>query len=457
MISDIDSVKNFVAQAIVSIISSVFLIFGASFLLLSINWKLGLAVLGIIPLIGVTFFIIFGKVRALFLQTREIIDWLNKVINESILGAALIRVLHSQKVEQHKFVEANSKAKDVGVRILKLFSAMIPVITFTSNIAILIILVLGGKFIINGSMSLGDFASFNSYLTILIFPIIMIGFMSNVIAQAQASYGRVSEILLAPLPPEEGTVTELLRGEITLDQVSLVYGEKSVVKDVSLHITPGSRVAILGPTAAGKTQLLSLLIGLIQPTSGTIKYDQHLLNEYQKENLYKQIGLVFQDSIMFNISLRENIAFNTAVTEENLQKAIATAELTDFISTLPDGLNTLVSERGTSLSGGQKQRIMLARALALNPKILLLDDFTARVDSATEHKILANITNNYPGITLVSVTQKIASVETYDQIIVLMEGEVIAVGKHQELIQSSPEYVQIYNSQKSTSSYELQS
>jgi ATP-binding cassette subfamily B protein len=455
--SDIDSVKNFVAQAIVSIISSVFLIFGASFLLLSINWKLGLAVLGIIPLIGVTFFIIFGKVRALFLQTREIIDWLNKVINESILGAALIRVLHSQKVEQHKFVEANSKAKDVGVRILKLFSAMIPVITFTSNIAILIILVLGGKFIINGSMSLGDFASFNSYLTILIFPIIMIGFMSNVIAQAQASYGRVSEILLAPLPPEEGTVTELLRGEITLDQVSLVYGEKSVVKDVSLHITPGSRVAILGPTAAGKTQLLSLLIGLIQPTSGTIKYDQHLLNEYQKENLYKQIGLVFQDSIMFNISLRENIAFNTAVTEENLQKAIATAELTDFISTLPDGLNTLVSERGTSLSGGQKQRIMLARALALNPKILLLDDFTARVDSATEHKILANITNNYPGITLVSVTQKIASVETYDQIIVLMEGEVIAVGKHQELIQSSPEYVQIYNSQKSTSSYELQS
>jgi ATP-binding cassette subfamily B protein len=455
--SDIDSVKNFVSQAIVSIISSVFLIFGASFLLLSINWKLGLAVLGIIPLIGVTFFIIFGKVRALFLQTREVIDWLNKVINESILGAALIRVLHSQKVEQHKFIEVNTKAKDIGIGILKLFSAMIPIITFTSNITILIILVVGGRFIIGGTMSLGDFASFNSYLTILIFPIIMIGFMSNVIAQAQASYGRVSEVLLAPVPQDEGTVIEPLRGEITLDHVSLMYGEKSAVRDVSLHITPGSRVAILGPTAAGKTQLLSLLIGLIQPTSGTIKYDRYLLNEYQKENLYKQIGLVFQDSIMFNISLRENIAFNTAVTEENLEKAITTAELADFISTLPDGLATIVSERGTSLSGGQKQRIMLARALALNPKILLLDDFTARVDTTTERKILANIAKNYPGITLVSVTQKIASVEAYDQIVVLMEGEIIAVGKHEELLQSSPEYVQIYNSQKSTSSYELQS
>jgi len=155
------------------------------------------------------------------------------------------------------------------------------------------------------------------------------------------------------------------------------------------------------------------------------------------------------------MSLRENIAFNERVTDELMKKAIETAELGDFIATLPDGLETIVSERGTSLSGGQKQRIMLARALALNPKILLLDDFTARVDGQTEQKILDNVERNYPGITLLSVTQKIASVQHYGQIILLEEGEILASGTHELLMESSPEYVQIFNSQRSTNHYEL--
>jgi ATP-binding cassette subfamily B protein len=164
---------------------------------------------------------------------------------------------------------------------------------------------------------------------------------------------------------------------------------------------------------------------------------------------------VFQDSIIFNLTLRENIAFSKTVTDEGLEKAIATAELKDFIDGLPQKLDTVVSERGTNLSGGQKQRIMLARALALNPRILLLDDFTARVDATTERTILENVHNNYPGITLLSVTQKIASVEDYDQIVLLMEGEVLASGTHRELLETSPEYVQIYESQRSTSRFEL--
>lgn len=172
---------------------------------------------------------------------------------------------------------------------------------------------------------------------------------------------------------------------------------------------------------------------------------------------HNQIGFVFQDSIMFNLSLRENIAFSDTVTDESLAKALQTAELTEFVNSLPKKLDTLVSERGTSLSGGQKQRIMLARALALNPKILLLDDFTARIDRQTERKILKNVLNNYPDLTLISVTQKISPVKNYDQIILLMEGEVVAAGKHKDLLNTCPEYVQIHNSQLSTSHYELQS
>src|SRR5262249_8654757 len=170
------------------------------------------------------------------------------------------------------------------------------------------------------------------------------------------------------------------------------------------------------------------------PSSGTVEYDSRNIGEYDSQSLHLQVGFVFQDSILFNLTLRENIAFSKTVKDEDLEKAIVTAELKDFIDSLPQKLDTIVSERGTSLSGGQKQRIMLARALALNPKILLLDDFTARVDSKTERKILENVHRNYPGITLLSVTQKIGSVEDYDQIILLMEGEVLAWGPHAELM-----------------------
>jgi len=303
-------------------------------------------------------------------------------------------------------------------------------------------------------MSLGDFAAFNSYLVILIFPIIVIGFISNFVVQASVSYGRILEVLNTKETSDTGTVSNPLQGNLELKGISVVYGDKPALKDVSLTIQAGTRTAVIGPTAAGKTQLLYLLTGLIQPAKGTILFDGIDINNYNKETFQQQIGFVFQDSIMFNMSLRENIGFNDKVTDELMIKAIETAELDDFIHTLPQGLETIVSERGTSLSGGQKQRIMLARALALNPKILLLDDFTARVDSQTEEKILENVSHNYPGITLLSVTQKITSVMNYAQIILLEEGEILARGTHESLLETSPEYVQIFNSQRSTSSYE---
>ena len=455
--ADVDSIKLFISQAIVSVISSLFIIIGASILLITINLKLALCVIAIIPVIGITFFVVLRKVRVLFKQSREVIDWLNKVINESILGAALIRVVNSQMMEYNKFLEANTRAKTLGLSVLRLFAGLIPVITFTANGAALAILALGGHFVMTGSLTLGNFAAFNSYLAMLIFPILIIGFMSNVIAQATASYERISSVLQTAEPPENGSVVTALQGNIEVKNVNLLYGQTPVLKDVSFNIQPHSKTAIIGPTAAGKTQLLYLLIGLTKPASGTIKYDGYNIEEYNSEAFYRNIGFVFQDSILFNMSIRENIAFSDAVTNEALQKAIDTAELKDFINTLPEGIDTIVSERGASLSGGQKQRIMLARALAIDPAILLLDDFTARVDNSTEQKILKNLGQNYPQLTLISVTQKIASVETYDDIILLTQGEVAVRGTHDELMLNSADYVQLFNSQQSTSRYELQS
>jgi len=453
--SDIDSVKMFVSQAFVTIISSVFVIAGTSVFLILINWKLALAVISIVPVIGGTFFIVLRKVIVLFKRGREVIDSLNKIINESILGSALIRVLNSQQPENMKFLETNLESRNLGLSILRMFATLIPVIMFVSNLAVVTILALGGHFVVTGNMSLGNFAAFNSYLLLLIFPILMIGFMSNIIAQASASYARINDVLIAGEAAETGVIDSTIKGDILLNDVSLFYGDKPVLKNISFSIKAGSKTAIIGPTAAGKSQLLYLLTNLISPSSGSIEFDGISSEKYTKELFHSQIGFVFQDSVIFNMSLRENIAFNDKVTNESLEKAIATAELTDFIESLPQKLNTIVSERGTSLSGGQKQRIMLARALAINPSILLLDDFTSRVDRKTENTILCNLENNYPDLTLISVTQKIAPVRHFEQIILLIEGEVIATGTHKELKESSPEYIQIYSSQRSTHHYEL--
>lgn len=455
--SDIDSIKMFVSMAIAALASSVFVIIGASVLLIITDWKLALPVLTILPIIGIAFFLVLKKVRTLFKKSRENIDWLNKVINESILGAAIIRVVNSQHSEYTKFLEANTNAKNISLSIVKLFATLVPIINFVASLAVLTILALGGHFVITGSLTLGNLAAFNSYIIILIFPIIVIGFVSNFIAQATASYERISQVLNAPETEDTGTIREPLKGDIEMKNITVMYGDKPALKNVSVSIKAGSQTAIIGPTAAGKSQLLYLLTGLIKPNEGTIEFDGRNLNDCDKEAFHGQIGFVFQDSIIFNLTLRENIAFSNTVTDESLEKAIETAGLKEFIDSLPEKLDTVVSERGTSLSGGQKQRIMLARALAINPKILLLDDFTARIDKKTEQTILCNLQNNYPDLTLISVTQRIAPIKDFDQIILLMEGEVIASGKHKDLKETSTEYAQIYNSQRSTSHYEIQS
>lgn len=453
--SDIDSVKMFVSQAFVTIISSAFIIAGISVLLIIINWKLALAVISIVPIIGGAFFIVLRKVRVLFKLSRENIDALNRIINESIMGSALIRVLNSQQPESMKFLELNLVSRNLGLSILRLFATLIPSIMFVSNLAVVAILAIGGHFVVAGTMTLGNFAAFNSYIFMLIFPILMIGFMSNIIAQASASYSRITEVMDAPPTEDHGSVSGNISGNIDVKNVSLFYGEKPILRNVSFSVKAGSKTAIIGPTAAGKSQLLYLLTNLTSPGSGTIEFDGISADKYTKEQFHSQIGFVFQDSVMFNMTLRENIAFSDKVTDESLEKAISTSELTHFIDSLPEKLDTIVSERGTSLSGGQKQRIMLARALAVNPKILLLDDFTSRIDRKTENKILCNLQANYPHLTLISVTQKISPVKNFDQIILFMEGEVIATGKHNDLKVSSPEYAQIYSSQKSTQHYEL--
>ncbi|MFM2290311.1 MAG: hypothetical protein RIS29_124, partial [Bacteroidota bacterium] len=265
--SDIDSIKMFVSMAVVALFSSIFIVIGASILLLTIDWKLALNVLVIIPVIIGAFGLVFGKLGALFRKSREVVDRLNKIITESIIGAALVRVVNAQITEYNKFLEANTTARNISLSILKLFATLIPIVVFVGNMASLAILALGGHFVMTGAMTLGDFAAFSSYLVILIFPIMVIGFISNFIGQASASYGRIMEVMNAPETADTGTVETLLKGEIEFRNISVQYGEKPVLKNVNFTIEAGSQTAIIGPTAAGKTQLLYLMTGLLKSHS----------------------------------------------------------------------------------------------------------------------------------------------------------------------------------------------
>lgn len=446
---DVDNIKDTISQGMVQIFSSVILIIGTVIFLLSINWWLALIVLSIIPVIAMVFFFTLVRIRKFFIKRQQTIDKLNRTINESIVTAALVRILNSTKNEFKKFRTVSGEARNVGTTIVNLFSILIPMIGLIANASVVLILYFGGHAIVDGTFTIGQFSAFISYVWILLFPIIVIGFISGQFTQAAVSYGRIKEVLDATPKLVGGSVDRVIKGEIVFDNVSLTLSGKEVLKNISFTIPAHSKTAILGPTAAGKTQIFHLLAGLFTPASGRILIDGTPLQDYTRESRSNQIGLVFQDSSLFNTSILENINFKNVENRSHVEKAIETAELKDFVDTLPQGIETVVAERGTSLSGGQKQRITLARALVLNPKVLLLDDFTARVDNDTERRIFANMKKNYEGITQVLITQQVASVVDFDNIILVMEGEILAQGTHAELLASSVEYDLIYKSQMS--------
>ena len=459
--ADINEIKTIISQGLITAVSALLTLVGAAIFLLTLNWQLALMALTIIPLVAVTFGLIFGRIGALFKRSQENLEKINRVITESILAASLIRVLNSQSSEQKKFGVVNATSKEIGTKIVNLFASLIPIITLLSNVATLGILWFGGQKVATGELSLGNFSAFFSYLGMLIFPIFMLGFIGSSFSRSLVSLGRIQEVLDSPTEKHTGEVVKPIQGDIEFRNVSLNLSNRSVLRNISFTIPAHSKTAIIGPTAAGKSQIFALLAGLVQPTSGEIFVDGIPLNEYSRNSFYSQVGLVFQDSIVFNTTLSENINFrkdnnllesdvdhSNKPVDQDMQKAIHTSALDDLILALDNGLETEISERGSNLSGGQKQRLMLARALSINPKVLLLDDFTARVDIQTERQILANLDENYPGITLLSITQKIEPIVNFNSIFVIMEGELIASGTHEHLLKKSLEYQQIWESQQ---------
>lgn len=448
--SDIDEVKVIISQGLVTVFSAIVMIVGSAILLFSINMKLALAALATMPVLIILFQVVMRLIRSLFVEARQNTDALNRSITESIIGATLVRILAGTNDLNKRFDVANREAKRIGFKLLTAFGSFFPLLNLLSSASIVITIWYGGNQVINSAMSLGDFTAFYSYLNALILPIFILGFVSNIFVRASVAFGRMHEVLTAEPTTTSGSQRTDFTGNITFTDVSLTLNDKPVLKKVSFKIPFGKYTAIVGPTAAGKTQLLYTVLGLVATDSGDITIGNVALSELDTNHFLSNTGMVFQDHVVFQASVRENITLGRECSDDAILRALEIADLSEFVQSLPKGLDTIVSERGTNMSGGQKQRMSLARAIVQEPSLLVLDDFTARVDTATNHRIRTKLTEKLPQQTRLVVSQTIESITDADHIILLMEGEVLAQGTHEELLARSFEYQQIAQSQQTT-------
>jgi ATP-binding cassette, subfamily B, bacterial len=441
--SDINNVKDIMAGELVNSIKAILIFIGALIIIFANSWQLGLISFVSLPVIIGAFGLIFKSVTKFFAKSQVVQTDLNNAISQNIYGVNLVKVQNSQKWETDKFDKLTLESREVSFNIINAFSALIPIINVVTNWTVFGILYFGALQYIAGQIKLGDINAYISYYALLSGPIFIIGFNSQGIARMGVSIKRLNELLQNSEMVETGTHKEPITNGIQLTGVNLEYAGKKILKDINLNIKIGQKTAILGPTGAGKSQLIGLLTGIIQPTSGTVQIDKKAINDWSTDYIKDRMTTVFQESLIFSGDLKSNVILNRKYDESKYNKAMETATLDELVKTKGD-----ISELGGNLSGGQKQRLTLARALYNQPQILILDDFTARVDSATETKIQSLLAKNYPDTTIIAISQNIETIKDYDQIILVMEGELLATGSHTELLKTSPEYQQIQQSQK---------
>lgn len=450
---DVEKVRLFIGQGLLQLVGAIILLTGTVLILFSTNAALAWTAMPILPLAGVLFVFFAGTARPMFTKVQIKISTLNTILQENLAGIKVIKAFTREKEQQKKFNYAADDTMNQQIQLARLFTFMFPMIFMIANLGQAAILYVGGEQIISGLLTLGEWQEFSLYLMYLFFPVAMLGMIITQFGQASASADRIFEILDAKNDiVDKPDAIELpdVTGKIKFDNVTFRYfgGGEPVLKNVTFEAAPGERIALLGATGSGKSTIINLLPRFYDPSDGRITIDDHDLRDVKIESLRSRIGIVLQETTLFSGSIRENIAFGKPeATQDEIEAAAEAAQAHDFIMSFPDGYDTHVGERGTTLSGGQKQRIAIARALLLNPRILILDDSTSSVDLATESLIQTALDKLMEGRTSFVIAQRISTVMTADKILVLDKGEVIAIGKHAELMEDNPIYAEIYNSQ----------
>jgi ATP-binding cassette subfamily B protein len=450
---DVEKVRLFIGQGLLLAVQAVVLLTGALILLLWTNPQLTLVVLPILP-IALIMFMIFGAVtQPLFVKVQQKLSALNTILQENLAGIKVIKAFASEPREYVRFDKSAEILMEQQITVARIFSFLFPVIFLIANLGQAAVLYFGGQQIIAGTLTLGEWQKFSLYLVLVFFPLGQLGFIISQMSQAAASANRVFEILDAPNEVADkpgATPLPPVQGAVEFDHVTFRYfgSTEPVLSGVSFSAAPGQTVAILGATGSGKSSVINLIPRFYDVTGGHVRIDAFDVRDVTIESLRRQIGIVLQETNLFSGTIRDNVAFGRPdATDEEVIAAAKAAAAHDFIMSFPDGYATPVGERGTTLSGGQKQRIAIARALLLNPRILILDDSTSAVDVQTEVLIQHALDRLMQGRTSFVIAQRISTVLNADNIIVLDKGRVVAQGKHVDLMESSPIYAEIYRSQ----------
>ena len=398
--------------------------------------------------LGVSF-IIAKKLKPIFFETRESFGDLTNTIRENIIGAQVVRLFNTQDKEYHKFLKNNQRFYNASVNSIKYNSFYMPFIHILIGILTVLTLYLGGARIIEGTIALDAFVTLLSYVVALYFPLMMLGQIMLVYIQADAALTRIREVLDSfPDIKDSSDAIPItsLKGDIEFDNVSFGYTQDHrILKNISFKIPSGKTLAILGTTGSGKSTIINLLPRFYEINDGYIKIDEIDISKYLIKDLRNNIGIVSQETFLFDKSIAENIAYGKEdSSREKIIEAAKIANLHDFIISLPKGYDSFVGERGTRLSGGQKQRLSIARALIIQPKILILDDSTSSVDVETEFKIQEALAKIMEETTTIIITQRISTIRGADYILILDKGRVVGFGNHDELFSSNVLYKQIY-------------
>jgi ATP-binding cassette subfamily B protein len=450
---DVEKVRLFLGQGLVMTLQSFVLLVATLVVLWFTNQALTLVVLPILP-IAFVLFMFFGAIsQPLFIQVQIRISALNTVLQENVAGLKVVKAFAREPLEQARFARSADNLLEQQLKVARTFSFLFPVIFLLANLGQAVVLYFGGRQIIGGTLTLGEWQKFSLYLAYVFFPLGQLGFIISLMSQASASAQRIFEILDTKNDIEDKPdAIEIadVTGRVEFDMVSFRYfkGGEPVLSDVSFTAEPGQTVALLGATGSGKTTIINLVPRFYDVTEGRVLVDGHDVRDVTTESLRAQIGIVLQETTLFNGTIRENIAFGRPdATLDDIVAVAKAAAAHDFILEFPEGYDTPVGERGSTLSGGQKQRIAIARALLLNPRILILDDSTSSVDLATEYRIQQALDKLMRGRTSFVIAQRISTVVNADQILVLDKGQIVARGTHEELLESSEIYAEIYSSQ----------
>ncbi len=452
--SDVSRVQTVVQMSLRIITRAPLMLVGSIILMLLTSPTLALYVLTIFVFMGTMIAILSSKAQPIWLRVQAKLDRLNSVLQENLAGMRLVKAFVRSNEENRRFGVVNDDLMDQNIKVQRLFAVVMPTMMVVINLGMALIILVGGKQTIAGTMTTGQLMAFLNYLMFAMFPLIMMAMLVVMLSQAEASAGRINAVLETRSGIEDKPGARELasvEGRVAFEHVTFSYGKDCgdpVLQDVSFVAEPGQTIAILGETGSGKTTLVNLIPRFYEVCGGRITVDGVDVRDVTLTSLRSHMGISLQEAVLFTGTIRDNIRYGRPdASDQEVQAAALVAAAEQFILGLPQGYDTKVEERGANLSGGQKQRIAIARALLVKPSILILDDSTSAVDVDTEAHIQEALLKAHAGATVIMVATRISTVLGADKILVLDKGRIAAEGTHQELMQTSPIYQEIYDSQ----------